>query len=142
MCVSLLQAFALSKPDRPELVELLRAQPVLPTPGHRIVVDPPSTLEPLPMPPGSNLSAAGIAAPDGQAGALGLGMGYGAPLDEAPAPVTEEALPDDVPLTRTQLQAKVSSCSGHGCRAQCVTLVMLGRRRSTSSPPCVAQTFL
>jgi hypothetical protein len=109
-CV-VVQAFALSKPDRPELVELLRAQPVLPTPGHRIVVDPPSTLEPLPLPPGSNLSGGGAAAADGQAGSLGLGgLGYGGSigtaLDDAAA-ANEEPLPDDVPLTRAQLQAKV-----------------------------------
>lgn len=33
--------------------------------------------------------------------------GYGATLDQETA-VPEESLPDDVPLTRTQLQAKVS----------------------------------
>ena len=117
-----LQAFALSRPDRPELVELLRAQPVLPSPGHRIVVEPPSTLEPLPLPPGANLSTAGGLAADGQAGAFGLGgMGYAGSLgtgDDAAAG-NEEALPDDVPLTRAQLQAKVgSACEGWTAKTQ------------------------
>jgi hypothetical protein len=106
-----LQAFALSKPDRPELVELLRAQPVLPTPGHRVVVEPPSSVEPLPS--GAPMSAAGAAA-DGQAGSLGLGgmgyAGFGGSVDAAAA-VSEEPVPDDVPLTRAQLQAKVG-CQG------------------------------
>jgi hypothetical protein len=108
-----LQAFALSKPDRPELVELLRAQPVLPTPGHRVVVEPPSSVEPLPLPSGAPMSAAGAAA-DGQAGSLGLGgmgyAGFGGSVDAAAA-VSEEPVPDDVPLTRAQLQAKVG-CQG------------------------------
>lgn len=69
-------------------------------------MEPPSTLEPLPLPSGSNLSGAGTVAADGQAGALGLGMGYGTVGDDSSA-AAEEALPDDVPLTRTQLQAKV-----------------------------------
>lgn len=103
----LLQAFALSKPDRPELVELLRAQPVLPSPGHKIVVDPPSTLEPL---PGTNLSTAGFNAADGQTGSLGLGgTGYtgSTGAHDSALTVNDEPLPDDVPLTRAQLQAKV-----------------------------------
>lgn len=101
------QAFALSKPDRPELVELLRAQPVLPSPGHKIVVDPPSTLEPL---PGTNLSTAGFNAADGQTGSLGLGgTGYtgSTGAHDSALTVNDEPLPDDVPLTRAQLQAKV-----------------------------------
>lgn len=125
------QAFALSKPDRPDLVELLRAQPAVPTPGHRIVVDPPSTLEPLPLPPGSNLSAGGAAAADGQAGSLGLGgLGYagsiGAALDDAAA-ANEEPLPDDVPLTRAQLQAKV------GCE-----LLAYAKNAGTPAASCLA----
>lgn len=105
------QAFALSKPDRPELVELLRAQPVLPVSSHRVVVEPPSTLEPLLVPPGGGgpLSVAGASAAvaEGQLGGVGFaGMG-GAAAEDAAGAAAEEPLPDDVPLTRAQLQAKV-----------------------------------
>jgi hypothetical protein len=54
------------------------------------------------------MSAAGAAA-DGQAGSLGLGgmgyAGFGGSVDAAA--VSEEPVPDDVPLTRAQLHAKV-----------------------------------
>jgi hypothetical protein len=110
--VCLPQAFALSKPDLPELVELLRAQPVLPVSGHRVVVEPPSTLEPLLVPPGGggplSVAGAGAAVADGQLGGMGFaGMGGAAAEDAAAAAAAEEPVPDDVPLTRAQLQAKV-----------------------------------
>lgn len=76
-------------------------------------MDPPSTLEPLPLPPGAGgLSAA---AADGQAGALGLGssmMLYGggaATSSSSSSPAADDAgaNEDALPLTRAQLQAKV-----------------------------------
>jgi hypothetical protein len=102
-----LQAYALSKPNHPALAELLHAQPAVTAPGHRIVIEPPSTLEPL-----------GGAAGPGQLGSTYQpGLGYGSAslglfdqqqlLGDAGGAV-EEQQPDDVlPLTRTQLQAKV-----------------------------------
>lgn len=109
------QAFALSKPDRPELVELLRAQPVLPVSSHRVVVEPPSTLEPLLVPPGGggplSVAGAGAAVAEGQLVGVGFaGMGGAAAEDAVGAgraTAAEEQMPDDVPLTRAQLQAKV-----------------------------------
>uniref|UniRef100_A0A383V6K0 ODAD1 central coiled coil region domain-containing protein n=1 Tax=Tetradesmus obliquus TaxID=3088 RepID=A0A383V6K0_TETOB len=110
-----LQAYALSKPNHPALAELLHAQPIVAAPGHRIVIEPPSTLEPL-----------GGAAGPGQLGSSyqPAGLGYGSaslglldqqqqqqqqPGDGGAGGAAEEAQPDDVlPLTRTQLQAKVA----------------------------------
>ncbi|KAF8055922.1 ODA1 [Scenedesmus sp. PABB004] len=94
-------AYALSKPGNAALQELLHAPPAAPAPSHRIAVDPPSTLEP---------SAAAAPGPGGAAAAPGLGGngGLAALLDQGDAAGGEEALPDDVPLTRSQLQAKVT----------------------------------
>lgn len=99
-----LQAYALSKPNNPALQELLQAQPIVEKPGHKIVIEPPSTVEP----------AANQAGPGNTVGsATGFGQGtmggYGGTAEDATA-APEEALPDDVPLTRTQLQAKVGAC--------------------------------
>jgi hypothetical protein len=105
-----LQAHALSKPNHPALAELLHAQPVVTAPGHRIVIEPPSTLEPLG-------GAAGPGQPAGSTYQPGLGYGSASLglldqqqlLGDAGGAV-EEQQPDDVlPLTRTQLQAKVGA---------------------------------
>lgn len=55
------------------------------------------------------MSSAGAATAEGQAGAFGLGgNGYAASGTVEDAAAHDDPLPDDVPLTRAQLQAKVS----------------------------------
>jgi hypothetical protein len=115
------QAFALSQPEHPELLELLRVQPVLPSPGHRIVVEPPSTISEPPvaalLTAGGQLTSASGAA--GSGGGFSWGGGGGGAA--AAAEQDEEVLPDDVPLTRAQLQAKVIGRMRLGVwRAACV----------------------
>ena len=98
-----MQAYALSKASQGTgLPEMLLARP-LPPPQVRIIVDPPSTWEHSPR-------VAANTMPTSSNGMLGSRnfMGVTGGIDEE----GEEAdnIPDDVPLTRALLQAKVGSC--------------------------------
>eukprot|EP00879_Flechtneria_rotunda_P012214 GHRR01012756.1.p1 GENE.GHRR01012756.1~~GHRR01012756.1.p1 ORF type:complete len:569 (+),score=227.55 GHRR01012756.1:229-1935(+) len=108
-----LQAYALSKPDQPALQDFLRAQPVGSSAAHRIVVEPPSALEPV-----NNPSIGLPGAPGLLGGPYGAAGGYAAAQlqpEQGEEQAVEEVLPDDVPLTRTQLQAKVNyAAARHG----------------------------
>lgn len=118
----IVQAYALSKPNNGALQELLQAQPISAAPGHRIVIEPPSTGE---------TSASNAQGPGNLSSGTGYGQGaYGAAMDQDGAAGTpEDALPDDVPLTRTQLQAKVSPLLlDHHCN------ILAAPEPDTSSP--------
>ncbi|KAI8473807.1 MAG: outer dynein arm docking complex protein ODA1 [Monoraphidium minutum] len=90
-------AYALSRgpEDAAALQEALRAQPP-PPPATRLVVDPPSTLDGPPPPPAG-------------AGGAAAGSG-GGPEGEDAADL--EPVPDDVPLSREALQARVGRTLG------------------------------
>lgn len=114
VCRAAGQAYALSKPNHPALADLLHAQPIVAAPGHRIVIEPPSTLEALggaagPGQLGSSYQPAGIGYGSASLGLLDQQQQQQQPGDGGAGGAAEEAQPDDVlPLTRTQLQAKVS----------------------------------
>jgi hypothetical protein len=100
---SLLQAYALSKASEGTgLPELLLAQP-LPPPQVRIIVDPPSTWEHSPRVTATTM-------PTSSNGMLGSSnfLGVTGGIDEEGGEA--DNIPDDVPLTRSMLQAKVGSC--------------------------------
>jgi len=78
-------------------------------PATRIVIEPPSTLEPL---SGGGLGLGqglnGLPAPGAHGTLCTFGAAAAAAEQDAVPAEAEEVLPDDVPLTRAQLTAKVS----------------------------------
>lgn len=88
---------------------MFQSPAVVPVPGHRVVIEPPSTLEPLVsntgLPGIPLVSGAGFGPPSIALGSGGFGTGFD--QESVTTAAAEESLPDDVPLTRTQLQAKV-----------------------------------
>jgi len=103
----LMLAYALSKgPEHAAaLQEVLRAQPAQP-PATRIVVDPPSTL----APPGGGSGMGGGA---GSSSGAGAGAAGGSSSGDDGSGGEGEPLPDDVPLSREVLQARVLRSLGN-----------------------------